>query len=52
MVAKPAMTWSRNRLYAYATPWNPWTPVEAMDTELGRRFERQGSARDEASCER
>jgi hypothetical protein len=22
----------------YATPWNPWTLVEAMDNELGQRF--------------
>jgi hypothetical protein len=24
----------------YATPWNPWTLVEAMDNEIGRRFKK------------
>ena len=24
----------------YATPWNPWTLVEAMDNELGQCFKK------------
>jgi len=25
---------------SYASPWNPWTLVEAMDKKRGRRFEK------------
>ena len=25
---------------SYASPWNPWTLVEAMDNRKGRRFKK------------